>query len=114
MQKAANTASSIYNKRLTEGSLQALNWAVEEATSAQATAERLQKQAKESIAAASAASTYYKDLLAASKRVKEAATQADELPNADEDSFPSNSKVSDEVSDEEFGPRIRTYAGLLE
>lgn len=114
MQKAADTASSIYNKKLTEDSLQALNRVVEEATSARAAAERLQKQAEESIAAVSAASAYYKDLLAASKRAKEAATQADELPDADEDSFSSDSEVSDEVSDEEFVPRIRTYAGLLE
>jgi len=116
MQKAANIVFSIYNKKLTEDSLQALNQAVEEATSAQAAAERLQKQAEESIATTSAASAYYKDLLAASKRAKEAATQADELldelPDADvnEDSSSSDS----EVSDEEFGLRIRTYAGLLE
>ena len=88
----------------------------QEATSAQDTAKRLQKQAKESIAAASTASAHYKDLLAASKRAKEAATQADELldelPNADVDEDSSSS--DSEVSDEEFGPRIRTYAGLLE
>ena len=41
---------------------------------ARAAAERLQKQAEELIAAVSTASAYYKDLLAASKRAKEAAT----------------------------------------
>ena len=41
MQKAADTVSSIYNKKLTEDSLHALNRAVEEATSAQDTAKRL-------------------------------------------------------------------------
>ena len=116
IQKAADTVSSIYNKKLTKDSLHALNRAVEEATSAQGTAKRLQKQAEESITAASTASAHYKDLLAASKRAKEAATQAnellDKLPNTDinEDSSSSDSKVSDK----EFGPRIRTYAGLLE
>ena len=93
-----------------------LDFHVDIAPFAQAAAERLQKQAQESIAAASAASAYYKDLLTASKRAKEVVTQADELPDElpnadiDEDSSSSNS----EVSDEEFGPRIRTYAGLLE
>jgi len=33
-QKAANIVSSIYNKKLTEDSLYALNWVVEEAISA--------------------------------------------------------------------------------
>jgi hypothetical protein len=73
-----------------------------------------------SIAATSAASAHYKDLLAASKRAKEAATQADELldelPNADvnEDVDEDSSSSDSEVSDEEFRPRIRTYTGLLE
>jgi len=116
IQKAADTTFNIYNKKLTEDSLQALNQAVEEATSAWAAAERLQKQAEESIAAASAASAYYKDLLAASKRAKEAATQANKLlnkllnTNINEDSSSSNSKVLDK----EFRPQIWTYTGLLE
>ena len=64
MQKAANTASSIYNKKLIEDSLQVLNQAVEEAISIRATAKRLQKQAEESITI----------VFTTSKRAKEAAT----------------------------------------
>ena len=43
IQKATNTVSSIYNKKLIEDSLHTLNRVVEEAISIQDTAKRLQK-----------------------------------------------------------------------
>ena len=65
-----------------------------------------------SLNAASAASVHYKELIAASKRIKEAATQPDELPDEEDDEEDSASS-DEEASDEDFNPPTRGYIGLL-
>ena len=78
----------------------------------QATAKQLQEQAKVSLNTASAALVHYKELIVILKRIKEAATQPDKLPNEEEDEEDSASS-NKEASDEDFNPPTRGYISLL-
>jgi hypothetical protein len=72
-----------------------------------------------SLNTASTASAHYKELIAISKRIKEAATQPDELPDKEDeeednkDDEEDSASSNEEASDEDFNPPTRGYIGLL-
>ena len=65
-----------------------------------------------SLNAASAASVHYKELIAALKRIKEAATQPDELPD-EEDDEEDSALSNKEGLNKDFNPPTYSYIGLL-
>ena len=72
-----------------------------------------------SLDTASAASAHYKELIAILKRVKEAATQPDELPDEedkeedDEDNKEDSALSNDKALDKDFNPPTCGYISLL-
>ena len=69
-----------------------------------------------SLNTASAALAHYKELIAISKRTKEAATQPDELPDKEdeeEDNEEDSASSDEEALDEDFDLPTRGYIGLL-
>ena len=72
-----------------------------------------------SLDTASAALAHYKELIAILKRVKEAATQPDELPDEEDeeedkdDDEEDSASSNDEASDEDFNPPTRGYISFL-
>ena len=85
VQKAYQTASSIYKRKLTKDALQAVTQAAKDTAFTQVTVKQFQEQAKVSFNTAFAVSAHYKELIVISKRVKETVTQPDELFNEDDD-----------------------------
>jgi hypothetical protein len=69
-----------------------------------------------SLNTASAALAHYKELIAISKRVKEAATQPDKLldeEDDEEDNKEDSASSNEEALDEDFNPPTRGYISLL-